>query len=58
MNNLVAKDDKDGQLKILREALEKIQKIADCGCKEWSEDLEVLENIEHTVRTALFDTTF
>lgn len=61
MNGLVAKDDKDGQLKILREALEKIQKIAYRGCREWSgepKDMEVLEKIEHTARIALFDTTF
>ena len=54
---MVAKDDKDGQIALLREALEKIQKIAEGRCDEWTR-AKTLNDIEKTARTALIDTTF
>ena len=54
---MVAKDDKDGQIALLREALEKIQKIAEGGCDEWT-GAHPFADIEKTARTALIDTTF
>lgn len=55
--DMVAKDDKDGQIALLREALEKIQKIAEGRCDEWTR-AQTLNDIEKTARTALIDTTF
>ena len=54
---MVAKNDKDGQIALLRDALEKIQKIAEGGCDEWTET-QIFADIEKTARTALIDTTF
>ena len=54
---MVAKDDKDGQIALLRDALEKIQKIAKDGCDEWTR-AQIFDDIEKTARTALIDTTF
>lgn len=55
--DMVAKDDKDGQIALLRDALEKIQKIAEDGYDEWVR-AQPLDDIEKTARTALIDTTF
>lgn len=55
--DMVAKDDKDGQIALLRDALEKIQKIAESGCDEWT-GAQIFAVIEKTARTALIDTTF
>lgn len=55
--DMVAKDDKDGQIALLRDALEKIQKIAEGGCDEWT-GAQIFADIEKTARTALIDTTF
>lgn len=54
---MVAKDDKDGQIALLRDALEKIQKIAEGGCDEWT-GAQIFADIEKIARTALIDTTF
>ena len=54
---MVAKEDKDGQIALLKEALEKIQKIAEGGCDEWT-GAHPFADIEKIARTALIDTTF
>ena len=54
---MVSKDDKDGQIALLRDALEKIRKIAEGGCDEWA-GAQIFADIEKTARTALIDTTF
>ena len=55
---MIAKDDKDGQIKLLREALEKIHKIAESyGHDDWTKQ-SVIEEITCISNTALIDTTF
>ena len=55
---MVAKDDKDGQIALLRDALEKIHQIAESGgYDDWTKRI-ALEDIERTSNTALIDTTF
>lgn len=55
---MVAKDDKDGQIALLRDTLEKIQKIAVEGeSNKWIR-AQTLDKIEHIARTTLIDTTF
>ena len=55
---MVAKEDKDGQIKLLREALEKILEMTgepnDNACGEF----RTLNDISKTAQTALFDTTY
>ncbi len=55
--DMVAKDDKDRQIALLRDALEKIQKIAEGGYDEWTR-AQPLDDIEKIARTTLIDTTF
>ena len=55
---MIAKDDKDGQIKLLREALEKINKIAESyGYDDWTKR-SAIEEIICVSNTALIDTTF
>lgn len=55
---MVAKDDKDGQTALLRDALEKIQKIAADGKSGGWISAQTFDKIEHIARIALIDTTF
>lgn len=61
MNMIVKKNDKDAQLKVLKDALERIEKLAENDRYEFSEladAQETLNKIEHIAETALFDVTF
>lgn len=53
---MVAKEDKDGQIALLREALEKIQDEIQ-SVSEWN-FYDSSRKIEKIAQTALFDTTF
>lgn len=56
LSTMVAKDDKDGQIKLLREALEKIHAIAEeHSDRHYSNDYNDIERISST---ALIDTTY
>ena len=55
--DMVAKDDKDGQIALLRDALEKIQDEAKQAIDDWSARVS-FDKIEHIASTALLDTTF
>lgn len=55
---MVAKDDKDGQIALLRDALEKIHNEAKLiNSSNW-EEIESCRKIEHIAETAIFDVTF
>lgn len=53
---MLAKDDKDGQIALLKETLEKIRVEAK-DSHEWN-FRDICRNIERTAETALFDVTF
>lgn len=57
---MITKEDKDGQIKLLRDALEKIKiEIDDLkSLDEWIIRDDVVDNINRIVDTALLDTTF
>ena len=55
---MVAKDDKDGQIVLLRDALKKILEMAgEPDDNAWGE-FQILSNVAKVAQTALFDTTF
>lgn len=55
---MVAKEDKDGQIALLRTALEKILEMTgEPNDKAWGE-FRTLNDISKIAQTALFDTTY
>ena len=55
---MVAKDDKDGQIALLRDALKKILEMTgEPSDPAWGE-FRILSNVAKVAQTALFDTTF
>lgn len=55
---MVAKEDKDGQIALLRAALEKILEMTgEPNDKAWGE-FRTLNDISKIAQTALFDTTY
>lgn len=54
---MVKKEDKDGQIALLKEALEKIRNEAKLNSGNW-EAVESCRRIEHIAETAIFDVTF
>lgn len=57
---MVSKDDKDGQIALLKEALEKIKKLANDITNNIGDFYlnNCAKDIEHIANTAIIDTTF